>query len=100
MLVFFFIQFFIHPYESAVANYLESFYLLVLVVLLGLGNTPVLLETVKFTLWPLFYLPIVVGLVVVAVCMGYIVWYVTRETIEEKSLRSSWDSNLDLSITS
>ena len=79
MLVFFFIQFFIHPYRSVVTNYLESFFLLVLVVLLGLGNTPVFRETVEVTLWPLFYLPIFVGLVVVAVYVGYQVWYVIRE---------------------
>lgn len=60
------------------ANYLESFVLFVLVVLLGLGNTQVFVETLEMTLWPLYYLPVFVGVVVVTTYVAYKIWYVRR----------------------
>lgn len=73
------VQFYLHPYEDRIANYLESFVLLVLVVLLGLGNTTVLVDTVDdsqryFTLLPLYYLPVLVGGVMAVVYVAYHVW--------------------------
>lgn len=60
------------------ANYMESFVLLVLVVLLGLGNTTVLIEAVDdgrhFTLLPLYYLPVFVGFVTVVSFIVYQLW--------------------------
>ena len=74
----FILQFYIHPYEDVKANYLESFVLFVLVVLLGLGSTTVLVRVAvsssTFTLWPLFYLPVVVGVVVATIYILYHVW--------------------------
>ena len=72
-------QFFLHPYEDTITNYLETFTLLVLVVLLGLGNTTVLVDTVDdsqryFTLLPLYYLPVLVGGVTAVVYVAYHIW--------------------------
>ena len=72
-------QFYLHPYEDRIANYLESFVLLVLVVLLGLGNTTVLVDTVDnsqryFTLLPVYYLPVLVGGVMTVVYIAYQIW--------------------------
>ena len=74
ILILLFIQFFVHPYKNKMANYLESFALLVLIMLLGLGNTPAFVETVDVVLWPLFYLPIFVEIVIITVYVGYILW--------------------------
>ena len=80
MVLFFMVQFYFHPYEDTAANYLESFALFVLVIVLGLGNTTVFTDAVSsskhFTLAPVFYLPAVVGGVVTAVFVGYQIWYV------------------------
>jgi hypothetical protein len=78
VLVLLFVQFFIHPYKNKLANYLESFALLVLIVPLGLGNTPAFVETAvdSVVLWPLFYLPVFTELVIIAAYVGYILWYV------------------------
>ena len=77
--IFFLVQFYLHPYEDKIANYLESFVLLVLVVLLGLGNTTVLVDTVDgsqryFTLLPLYYLPVLVGGVTAFIYIAYQIW--------------------------
>lgn len=79
-LVLFIVQFYIHPYEDAKANYLESFVLFSLVVFLGLGSTTSLIEvshfhSKNFTLWPLFYLPLAVGAVVATLYIAYQTWY-------------------------
>ena len=72
-------QFFLHPYEDRIANYSETFTLLVLVALLGLGNTTVLVDTVDnsqryFTLSPLYYLPVLVGGVTAVAYVTYHIW--------------------------
>ena len=82
----FVLQSLIHPYESKVANYLESFLFLWLVCLLGLANTTALQDEIKSKLldgkygtgkdgsnrgpwWPnaLLYIPVAVGFVVLVV---------------------------------
>ena len=73
------VQFYLHPYKDRIANYLESFVLLVLIVLLGLGNTTVLVDSVDnsqryFTLLPLYYLPVLVGGVTAVVYVTYQIW--------------------------
>lgn len=77
--IFFLVQFYLHPYEDRISNYLESFVLLVLVVLLGLGNTTVLVDTVDdsqryFTLLPLYYLPVLVGGVTAVAYVVHHIW--------------------------
>ena len=69
------------PYKNKLANHFETFSLLVLVVLLTLGNTtPIIMGTNmaslkdEFTLWPLFFLPVVVGAVVAVIYFGYRIW--------------------------
>ena len=78
LVLFFLVQFYLHPYENTIANYMESFVLLVLVVLLGLGNTAVLIEVVNdgryFTLLPLYYLPVLVGFVTAVLFIAHKVW--------------------------
>ena len=78
LVLFFLVQFYFHPYEDTMANYMESFVLLVLVVLLGLGNTTVLIEVVDdgryFTLLPLYYFPALVGFVTAVAFIAYQVW--------------------------
>ena len=75
---FFMVQFYLHPYKDASANYMESFVLLVLVVLLGLGNTTLVVDTVnnngRFTLWPIYYLPVLVGGVATTIYIVYHIW--------------------------
>jgi hypothetical protein len=78
-LMLFIVQFYIHPYEDAKANYLESFVLFSLVIFLGLGSTTSLVRAShfhsnNFTLWPLFYLPLVVGAVVATIYIVYQTW--------------------------
>ena len=70
-----------HPYKNKLANHLETFSLLVLVVLLALGNTtPIIIGTNMdnlrdvFTLWPLFFLPVAVGAIVAVIYFGYQIW--------------------------
>ena len=74
LLALLFLQFFIHPYKNKMANYLESFALLVLIVLLGFGNTPAFVQKVEVVFWPLFYLPVFVEIVIIAVYVGYVLW--------------------------
>ena len=74
MLVLLLLQFFVHPYKNKTANYLESFALLVLIVLLGFGNTPAFVESVDVVLWPLFYLPVFVEVVIIAAYVGFTLW--------------------------
>ena len=49
-----------------------------LVVILGLGNTSPLVDRTRnleqFTLWPLFYLPVIVGAIYVLVLFTYLLW--------------------------
>lgn len=71
MLVLLLLQFFIHPYKNKMANYLESFALLVLIVLLGFGNTS---ESVDVVFWPLFYLPVFIEIVIITAYVGFILW--------------------------
>ena len=77
-LMLFIIQFYSHPYEDVTANYLESFVLFILVVLLGLGSTTALIRAANlrsnFTLWPVYYLPVFVGAVVAAIYVSYQIW--------------------------
>ena len=75
------VQFYLHPYEDRIANYLESFALLVLVILLGLGNTTVFVDSadnsqryIKYALLPLYYLPVLVGGVTAVVYVAYQIW--------------------------
>ena len=74
----FMIQFYVHPYEDVKANYLESFILFVLVVILGFGSTTALIRAgfihTNFTMWPLFYLPVVVGAVVATIYVLFQIW--------------------------
>ena len=70
------LQLLIHPYKNKMANYLESFALLVLIVLLGLGNTPAFIEVANVVLWPLFYLPVLAEFIVISAYVGFILWYV------------------------
>ena len=78
LLIMLIIQFYTHPYDDVIANYLESFVLFVLVVLLSLGNTTAIvrasLNQPIFTLWPLFYLPVFVGVIVAIVYISYKTW--------------------------
>lgn len=77
VLVLLFIQSFVHPYKNKLANYLESFTPLVLIVPLGLGNTPAFVEAAVDTsvvLWPLFYLPVFAEIVIITAYVGYILW--------------------------
>ena len=78
-MLYFLAQFYLHPYKDALSNYLESFVLFVLIVLLGLGNTTVLVDTVNggryFTLLPIYYLPVLVGLVTTVAYIVYQIWY-------------------------
>ena len=60
------------------ANYFESFSLLVLIVLLGFGNTPTFVETVDVVFWPLFYIPVFAETTAIAAFVGFILWYITR----------------------
>ena len=77
----FIVQFYTHPYDDVIANYLESFVLFVLVILLSLGSTTAVvrasLNQPIFTLWPLFYLPILVGGIVAIAFATYQTWYVS-----------------------
>ena len=70
-IVVFVLQTFMHPYESKVANYMESLVFLWLVCLLGLGNTTALRDDISSgnPKWPdaLLYIPVAVGLVVLVV---------------------------------
>ena len=77
VLVLLFVQYFVHPYKNKLANYLESFALLVLIVPLGLGNTPTFVEAAVGTsvmLWPLFYLPVFAEVIIITSYVGYILW--------------------------
>lgn len=77
VLVLLFVQYFVHPYKNKLANYLESFALLVLIVPLGLGNTPTFVEAAVGTsvmLWPLFYLPVFAEIIIITAYVGYILW--------------------------
>ena len=59
------LQMAVQPYENKWANAAETFALLWLVILLALGNTtPIIIaskELEKFTLWPVFFLPVAIG---------------------------------------
>ena len=74
MLALLLLQLFIHPYKNKMANYLESFAILVLIMLLGFGNTSAFVESLDVALWPLFYLPVFIEIAVIAVYVGYILW--------------------------
>ena len=74
MLALLLLQLFIHPYKNKMANYLESFAFLVLIMLLGFGNTPAFVEAVDVVFWPLFYLPVFIEVVIIAVYVGYTLW--------------------------
>ena len=72
------LQTFVHPYEDWKANYTESLVMLTLVILLALGNTSPLVASTRnmeqFTLWPLLYLPVIVGAGYVLILIAYTAW--------------------------
>ena len=72
------IQWFIQPYKDRKANLAEAFCLTVLVILLCLGDSNNLITLVtglsNFTLWPVFYLPVVVGFVCLFVIITKGIW--------------------------
>lgn len=72
------IQWFIQPYKDYKANLAEAFCLAVLVILLSIGdsNDFVILATGihNFALWPVFYLPVVVGFVCLCAVLGKEIW--------------------------
>ena len=76
-LLIFLLQFYFHPYEDVRANYVESSLLLLLILLLALGNTTLVINRASsdehFTLWPIFYLPVLIGGVVTT---AYIVYHI------------------------
>ena len=76
-LIIFLLQFYFHPYEDVRANYVESSLLLLLILLLVLGNTSVVMNRARsneyFTLWPIFYLPVLVGGVVTT---AYVIYHI------------------------
>ena len=78
----FLLQFYVHPYEDTLANYMESLTLFVLVVLLALGDTTFLIRRANnvqsFTLWPIYYSPVFVGGIIAAVYIAYHARYITR----------------------
>ena len=55
--------------------------LLMLIVLLGLGNTTPLVDIVSrgryFTLLPIYYLPVLVGIVTTVAYTVYKIWYIS-----------------------
>ena len=77
----FVLQSMVHPYESTMANYLESFLFLWLVCLLGLFNTSALQDELKTMKqmsgedfepkWPkaLLYIPVALGLLVLLIVL-------------------------------
>lgn len=74
----------IHPYESKLANYMESVLFMWLVGLLGLGNTTALQAQLQDNVeadhnpkWPnaLLYIPVVCGGVVLIVHLLFLIWY-------------------------
>ena len=77
-LLIFLLQFYLHPYKDTRANYMESFVLLVLVVLVGLGNTTSQVDAANdsshFTLWPIYYIPVIIGGVATIVYAIYQIW--------------------------
>ncbi len=76
-LLIFMLQFYFHPYENISANYVESSLLLLLILVLALGNTTLVINRASidqhFTLWPIFYLPVLVGGVVTT---AYIIYHI------------------------
>jgi len=72
------IQWFIQPYKDHKASLAEAFCLTVLVILLCLGDSNNLITLVtglsNFTLWPVFYLPVVVGFVCLFVIITKGIW--------------------------
>lgn len=60
------------------ANITEAFCLTVLVIVLCLGDTTHLVTLAirdsNFTVWPLFYLPVVVGFVCLCAIIGRQIW--------------------------
>lgn len=66
----FLLAWFVQPYRDWRANASEAFSMCVLVVLMCLGNTNALVGLGKdgaVTLWPLFYLPLIVAVAVAVV---------------------------------
>ena len=74
------IQWFTQPYKDCMANITEAFCLTVLVIVLCLGDATHLVTLAigdpNFTLWPLFYLPVMVGGVCLCAVIGRQIWWV------------------------
>ena len=74
------IQWFTQPYKDRMANITEAFCLTVLVIVLCLGDATHLVTLAigdpNFTLWPLFYLPVMVGFVCLCAVIGRQIWWV------------------------
>ncbi len=76
-IVIFVMQTIIHPYQDKIANFLESLILLWLVGLLSLGNATMLQIPDKKG-WPLLYLPVVCGFIVLVVTIILQIRYVNQ----------------------
>lgn len=70
----FVLQTVIHPYKNKLANYTESFLFLWLVGLLSLANTTALQNNPMKELWPLLYIPVMLGAIVLFACIGFVIW--------------------------
>ena len=73
------IQWFIQPYKDRMANIAEALCLSILVVVLCIGDTNDIVSLAMghyIRLWPVFYLPVVVGFVCLCVVIGKEIWWV------------------------
>ena len=71
------IQWFIQPYKDRMANIAEALCLSILVVVLCIGDTNDIVSLAMghyIRLWPVFYLPVVVGFVCLCVVIGKEIW--------------------------
>ncbi len=76
-IIIFVMQTIIHPYQDKIANFLESLILLWLVGLLSLGNATIL-PIPDGNGWPLLYLPVVCGFIVLVVYIVLQIRYVNQ----------------------
>ena len=60
---------YVKPYTSRIANYTEMLVLLTLVILLSLGSVNELkdIRSEQLTLWPVLFLPVMIGAVFAAI---------------------------------
>lgn len=102
----FVMQAIIHPYESKLANYMESVLFMWLVGLLGLGNTTALqaqlqddVEADHNPKWPnaLLYIPVVCGGVVLIVHLLFLIWYNYYDVINSSN---KWVQSIIIQCTS